>query len=82
MSQENDVPVKLPTIKVGWDEKSQGALMNFDQEEFRSWEMVIAVLEAAVSQAKFNQQVQRMGHLHAVQMQEANENQIRRNLGM
>ena len=74
--------VKLPMISVGWDFDKQGPVLKVDEENFRSWEMVVAVLQAGVEQAKFNQQICRVQQVNAAQQELANAQKLRRNLGI
>jgi hypothetical protein len=50
----------LPTIKIRWNAELQIAVLEFEPTEFKTWDMVIAVLEMGMSQAKFNQNIGRM----------------------
>ena len=62
-----------PRIRLGvvWDELRQTVVnMEFKPSEFRNWDFVVAVLEVALGQARFQQNLGRMKALHAIELQE------------
>src|SRR5262245_60540925 len=46
-----------------WEFETQRLGLRFDPMQFKTWDMVIAVLEAALSEAKFKMNVVRMQQL-------------------
>lgn len=45
-------PQELPSIKVGWDHASQNVELQFDPNEFKTWDFVEMVLSAALKKAE------------------------------
>lgn len=43
---------QLPQIKIGWNEKAQTVEMDFDPQNFKSWEFVVAALRMALMKAE------------------------------
>lgn len=70
----------LPSIKIGWDAERQSAVIDFDQEAFKSLDMVKAVLEIAADLMKFNINLQRMAALQQQASAQQQAAQIRNGL--
>jgi phenylalanine-4-hydroxylase len=65
----------LPTIHVGWDAEHQVVRLAFDDQEFKTWNFVIANLEMALQLAKDNHQMQ-VAQKRMQLMQQQVQNQV------
>lgn len=70
----------LPSIMLAWDQGLQMVRMVFDPAEFKTWEMVEMVLVTALSQARFNLQVQRQQTVAMAMQQAVMEQQVKQQL--
>lgn len=57
---ESPVINPKPVIEVTWDAEKQDVGVKFKPNEFKSWTMVVAALDAALSEAKFHLNMSRM----------------------
>ncbi len=79
---ENGGPKNLPAIAVGWDEERQVPILQFDTTHFKSWQMVLMVLTAAVAEAEFKlKNAWALNNLAQAQQAQQNEQIRRRILG-
>lgn len=73
-------PKELPTLAIGWDSELQSVALNFNPDQFKTWDFVIAVLDMAKQKA---QEAQRMAALARMQKMEQDRRiaeQIRRSV--
>lgn len=59
----------LPTIHMGWDHKTQSIKLDFDKEEFRTWEFIQSILQMGIEYAKVQAQMSRMMQMQKQQME-------------
>lgn len=71
-----------PGIVIGWDEQSQSVRLSFDHKTFRSWDMVLNVLETAMRHAKDQRAMTIMQSMQRAQVEARSAQEIRRILGM
>lgn len=63
---------QLPTIKLVWDAEQQVVRVEFQPEEFKTWDFVLAVIEMGKKTAEFKQ---RVGQMANVQQHQAAQQQ-------
>lgn len=66
----------LPSVLVTWDADKQIPRVIFDPADFKTWNMVVMVLKAALSEAEFNLQTARMQGLQQAMQQASVEQQV------
>jgi 2-keto-3-deoxy-L-rhamnonate aldolase RhmA len=80
MNEENGTTKTVPCIAVAWDAESQQVAMKFDPLAFKTWDMVLAVLEMAKRQAEQSLRVQQAQMMQQAMLESQQAENIRRNL--
>ena len=80
MDENGQDKMKLPAIVIGWDEAAQAHAMQFNPAEFKTWDMVLAVLDMARSEAEFKRDLVRKASLVQAQRQAQSDMAIRQQL--
>lgn len=76
----NGETVQLPTVHLGWDAASQTVHIQFDPADFKTWEMVLMVLEGGRLRAELMKRIGEMGQMQQLAQAAQQEEMIRKNL--
>lgn len=74
----NPVAKQLPAVAIGWDAENQKIQLQFDNKQFKTWDMLIAVFELAKLEAQSQRQIALMANLQRQQVEAAQAEAVRR----
>lgn len=79
MNADQEAP-KLPTLTITWDPATQNAMLTFSVDEFKTWDMIMAVLEMVHRQAETSLKHQQAQAMIMAQQQAAQDQAMRRRI--
>lgn len=78
--EDNGGPKQLPAIMVGWNAESQTVHLAFDNQQFKTWDFVITLLEMAKLQAEDKKRMAVMANLQQQSQERAMAERVRQAL--
>ena len=70
----------LPKITLAWDQEKQSVFIEFQTEQFKTWDFVVGVLGIAKDQAEFNRNMARAADMQRQAAEQQHLMAIRNNL--
>lgn len=80
MEQDNGGVKKLPAISIAFDPDAQIVHLQFDPNEFKTWDYILSLLNMARQKAEENQAIGRMLNAKAMMEQAAQQQSLIRRL--
>lgn len=73
---------KVPYVVILWNQQTQQVGLQFNSDDFRTWDFLIAVLDMAKRKAEDHRRVQQLQAMQQQQVEAMQIEAVKRNLGV